>query len=216
MDNKPGIIITFEGVDFSGKSTQIILLRDYLEQYNLPVHTFSFPDRSLSTGRIIARYLKGKYFMPVEALFALFSVNRLERKSDIESIYNQGNVVLIDRYSNSGYAYGYPFNISENWLFALESQLPKADLIFLLDISPEVARERVKNTKEYDDFERNIRLQKLVREKYLQLSKEGNNRSEKWCVIDGSKSIIEVRNTIRDEFRKYMRTSHLTLIQLNS
>ena len=77
---KRGLFIVFEGLDRSGKSTQVQRLLDYLSAREVPVRLQKFPDRSTNIGQSIDSYLRGASHLSNEAIHLLFSANRWEIK----------------------------------------------------------------------------------------------------------------------------------------
>jgi len=75
-----GLLIVFEGVDRSGKTTQSKQLVENLKKNNIPAIHKSFPDRTTSTGTVINAYLQEKANQEDHAIHLLFSANRWEAK----------------------------------------------------------------------------------------------------------------------------------------
>ena len=98
----------FEGIDGSGKSTQCTLLDRYLSDKGIEHVLLAFPDRNTDSGKEIDRYLRDDSIKKdPKYVQTLFSKNRWECKDKIESLLLQGKIVICDRYSFSGMAYGF-------------------------------------------------------------------------------------------------------------
>jgi thymidylate kinase len=160
------VLITFSGIDGSGKSTQIEKLRGYLAEQGIPVHELTFWDNVVlwrdarsgfsrrvlqSDGAIGAperpaeRKDKNTQTWPLLVgrsilhLFDVFNLRRVVRKARSE----KAGVIIFDRYIYDQLA-ALPMN---NWLVRAYAKLllrvaPKPDLSYLLDAIPEVARAR--------------------------------------------------------------------------
>src|SRR3979490_1510959 len=104
-----GKLIALEGIDGSGKRTQLDLLAHTLEARGISIMRISFPRYESSFGKLAGRYLNGD-FGPLETvdphLSALLYVgDRFEAKGEIESALAAGKIVLADRYIGSNLAH---------------------------------------------------------------------------------------------------------------
>ena len=104
-----GKFIAIEGIDGSGKRTQLDLLTDALEKRGIPCARFSFPRYESSFGKLIARFLNGDFgsLASVDAHLSalLFAGDRLEAKEALEGALAAGRTVLADRYIGSNLAH---------------------------------------------------------------------------------------------------------------
>jgi dTMP kinase len=197
MERNPprsGLLLALEGIDQSGKKTLSALLMGRLRDAGIPGEMISFPDYTTPIGRELNFYLAGERDYPPQTRHLLFAANRWERKGDIEAWLKRGSVVLANRYTASGVAYGMAHGLEKGWLWNLEEGLPKPDQTFLIDIPPEISFAR--KAKERDLYEEKEDLLKRAREAYLELAAEGN-----WTVLDGNR---EVESVFGDLFRKVM------------
>src|ERR1017187_7175241 len=104
-----GKFIALEGIDGSGKRTQLELLASALEKRGHPVFQISFPRYESFFGKLVARYLNGE-FGSVEQVdphlsALLYAGDRLEAKPELESALAAGKIVLADRYIASNLAH---------------------------------------------------------------------------------------------------------------
>jgi len=100
----------------------------------------------------------------------LYSVNRRERADVLREALTNYDVVLVGRYL-SARTYGVAGGVSRLQLDSLEGDLPKADLTFLLDLDPAVARAR-RSEEGYDRYEGDSDFQTKVRKLYNDLVRE--------------------------------------------
>jgi dTMP kinase len=104
-----GKLIAIEGIDGSGKRTQLDLLARELDARGIGTLRISFPRYESSFGKLVAQYLNGEFGSQGEIdphLSALlYAGDRLEAKSEIESALTTGKIVLADRYVGSNLAH---------------------------------------------------------------------------------------------------------------
>lgn len=138
-----GLLIVFEGLDRSGKTTQSNLLRQALREAGHEVQRLAFPDRSTGIGNVIDAYLKGNEALTPEAAHLLFSANRWETRAWIEKLLARGENVVLDRYYYSGLAYSLARGLDSIWCATSDTGLHVPDIMFcFLDLSPEEQQRR--------------------------------------------------------------------------
>ena len=163
-----GKLIVLEGIDGSGKSTNYKLLCDRLDKEGKKYHKIVFPRYEQESSALIRMYLSGQFGSKPEDVNAytastFFSVDRFASyKSDWESLYQGGKLILADRYTTSNAVHqGAKMDRDElpaffDWLYDLEFQkmkLPRPDLVIYLDVDIETSvsrmrkREQQTNTK---------------------------------------------------------------------
>ena len=163
--------IVLEGIDGSGKSTQIQLLKENLENKGYNVTVVEEPTDS-DIGQIIRERLKDpeaveKVHQIINAL--LFAADRLTHKKLIDDVkHDPENIIISDRSYLSSIAYQNDDVITTQWIEIINKYMPKPDLTILLDINEKEALKRcaddVSEAFEYEEF------LKITREKYLKLS----------------------------------------------
>lgn len=134
MADPSGLLIVFEGLDKSGKTTQARLLQQYLESRGMPVALLAFPDRSTPIGGLIDEFLQKRVPLDDHAIHLLFSANRWELAGRMKTLLRDGYFVIVDRYFFSGIAYTMAKNTcDEIWCQWPDVGLPRPDVIFYLD-----------------------------------------------------------------------------------
>ena len=186
-----GVLISVEGLDSSGKTTQLALLKERLEAEGKKVAVFKFPSYEKSYyGTLIKRYLDGE-FGKVEAVSpyligVIYALDRLEMKDAILSELESGSVVLLDRYVASNKAYmgaKLPHNEQNKFLLWLDEldfkkhAMPREDKVLFLEVPVSVTRELMQGKKQ-DIHEQNAAYLKEVWNVYMELAKQ-----ERWEVI---------------------------------
>jgi dTMP kinase len=183
-----GKIIVLEGTDKAGKTTQSRMLLEALKNMGKVCVVIDFPDYATAIGMEIRAFLDGKREYPSEAKHLLFSANRWEKKKEIESMVENGTIVILNRYWQSNLAYGSANGIDQGWLLRLDKGLPREDLVIVLLVNPATSGKR---TQVQDSFESDARLAAAAYRNYTKYAKQF-----KWKVIDGSKSKESVQQEI--------------------
>jgi dTMP kinase len=176
-----GLLIAFEGLDQSGKQTQAEMLRDRLREDGHKSRLVSFPDYATSIGEEIARALAGEREYGADVMQLLYVANRYERKEDLQRWIDGGLILVSDRYTASSIAYGEALGLEASWLIDMQRFLPPAALTIFLDINPDTAVQRKAAGR--DRYERDLAMQKRVRESYGKLAATQN-----WIVLDGERA----------------------------
>jgi dTMP kinase len=169
-----GRLISFEGLDQSGKQTQAERLRDRLTAAGRTVRLVSFPDYDTPIGQEIGRALRSERDWGADVMQLLYVANRYEWKPEIERERAAGTILVCDRYLASSIAYGEAQGLDPAWLMEIQKYLPKPDLTFLLDIPPEVSARR--KTADRDKYERDLALLGRVRASYIRQAEQGWTR----------------------------------------
>lgn len=195
------MFITFEGLDFCGKSTQIELLKNFLESKNKETLVIREPGGTEISEKIREILLDKKNSgMTSETELLLFYASRAQLfKQVIEPNLKRGVFVLSDRFYDSSTAYqGYGRGLDIDFIkalnkFALNNKKP--DLTFFIDLPLEKLNERKlkHGASNLDRIETSDEdFYKRVRRGYLDLA----NECERIKVIDGTRSIEEVSKEI--------------------
>ncbi len=203
---KKGFLVTFEGGDGCGKSTQLKMFQDFLKKENVDFIVSREPGGTPLGEEIRKILLNSNYNISSTTEFLLFSASRATHVEEIvKPALEEGKVVILDRFYDSSYTYqGYAGNLSikdiENITeFAIQGTKP--DLTFLLDLSYDEAMKRKAKDEKLSHLDRMERKAKeyhdKVREGYLKLAKQNPDRI---VVVDASKSVEEISNFINKTF----------------
>ena len=141
---KRGWLIAFEGVDGSGKTTQVARLADALRALGLDVVTTREPTDGRFGQRIRAMATSGEPAAPHEELRWFIADRREHVKETVAPALERGAVVVTDRYFLSTVAYqGARGHEPGELLARSEAEFPLPDLVILLEIPPAGGLERV-------------------------------------------------------------------------
>lgn len=157
----PGIFTVIEGIDGSGKSTQVSLLERYLVTTGKSSLVRHYPQYSSPLGQIILEMLKGdsvvlKHPNNAMVLQALFAVDRYEIDQENRNLLKLGCNLIFDRYYQSSLVYGQATGLDGTWLRAINSSVLSPDLAILLDLNSTISYSR--RPERRDDFEKNEEL----------------------------------------------------------
>lgn len=226
-----GIIISIEGTDGSGKHTQQQLLSEDLKKLGYSVFNQSFPNYDSSSSAPVKMFLNGDFGNESNGLdayqaSALYAVDRLcTYKKDVKSHYENGEIVLFDRYVQSNLIHQCSRIEDEvekdkysAWIDDLEFKkfaLPRPDLIFFIEMpvekSMELARARAsyKNGENTDILEENTEYMKKAYNNGVSLAKKYG-----WTLIHCTdkngeiKRIEEIHREIMEMTLKFLEENY--------
>lgn len=170
-----GLFIAFEGLDGSGKSTQIDLLARHLENQGRRVwHTAEPTD--LPTGKLLRQALGGSGNTDPAYLAGLFLADRVAHNTDPEQgigrLLDQGINVISDRYYYSSFAYQ-GMDTDLEWVIRMNLQSPvirKPDLCIFLDVDYRTCKERIDGRKgRLEIFEKDAETLARIRDKFFEV-----------------------------------------------
>ncbi len=158
-----GKLIVIEGLDGSGKSTQLELLPQNLKKIGIDCKTVSFPDYESDSSALVKMYLSGKFGSKPDdvnayAASCFYAVDRYASyKTNWGEYYNDGGTVVSGRYTTSNAVHQASKLPKESWedflswLYDFEFGkigIPKPDLVIFLDMPTDVSQGLLK--KRYD------------------------------------------------------------------
>ena len=203
---KPGLFVSFEGIEGCGKTTQIAALSRLLTDRSVP-HTITREPGGTAVGdgirKIVLDSATINLTTPAELL--LFYASRSQNIAEkIRPALERGETVICDRYYDAsmayqGYGRGVPLNFIER-LTDLVCADYRPDVTILLDIDPKTGleRARARNSLQVADEGRfeaeDLEFYGRIREGYLELARKNPERIR---VIEGGRSIEEVGKQIR-------------------
>lgn len=201
-----GRFIVFEGIDGSGKSTQIKNISKRLKAENLKVYT-TFEPTDGPVGSLIRQMLSGEIATDQRTIASLFAADRTDhltnQKNGIKQKVDQGGVVLCDRYYFSSYAYHAQY-IDMEWVIhanSLNAEILKPDLTIFIDADPETCFKRIKLSRTDFEMYEQIDVMEKVRINYFKAFDRLKDR-EKIAVVDGNTTPKKVEDAILNEISK--------------
>ncbi len=175
--------IVFEGIDGAGKSTQIKLLKEWLEANGLEVETMVEPTDS-EVGKLIRKILQRHDATTDRIQKTLGLLFAADRMLIMDKLSDDKKVILSDRSFISSLAYQEP----AEWIRELNKYAKKPDLVLLLDLDVKTS---VARTSGEDEFE-NEEFLTNVKANYLKIIKDFNHE-----IIDANNGINKVSSDIK-------------------
>ncbi len=212
MADTKGLFVTFEGIDFSGKTTQISLLRDRLLEAGHEVLVVREPGGTVISEKVRTILLDREHDeLSERAEIFLYSAARAQIVDEqIVPALQQGKVILCDRYFDSttayqGYGRGLDLTIVDT-INAFATNGLEPDITFLLDIAPEAAaRRRMAEGAAPDRMEMQAgAFHQRVREGYLHISRKHSHR---FRVLDATRATQDLAEEIWETIRRKISPS---------
>lgn len=197
-----GRFIVFEGIDGSGKSTQVELLAERLRSQDHTVYLTRQPsDRTI--GKLLRSILTGKERTDERAIAALFLADRIDHITAVEdgliTRLERGETVICDRYYFSSLAYN-SLKIPMDWVLTLHQpvfELLRPDLTLFLDLPVEESLRRIRenraDTEHYEKLDTLIQ----VRENYMTAFRR-REVQENIQVVNAHRTVEEIAADIRE------------------
>ena len=195
-----GYFISFEGIDGSGKSTQIKKLARFLKTLDFDVIITREPGGSVGGEEIRNLLLQGQVDRwSAETEILLFTAARRDHlERIILPAIDDGKIVLCDRFTDSTRMYqGMRGPNLRNLVDMLNEKVINRDpdLTIIIDIDPEISLKRAKSRKtaeeRFEDF--GVELQVKMRKGFIELAKEFSNRIE---LVNGQQSVDRLAQDI--------------------
>lgn len=202
-------LFVIEGVDGAGKSTQIKLLKDFLNKKGYKCEYLHFPRTDAPYfGELIARFLRGEFGTLSEVdpyiVAMLYAGDRKDASEVISNWLKEGMIVLLDRYTFSNIAYQCAKLQDKpaqdelmKWIISLEFNhfaIPQPDLNIFLDVPFAFTEKKLSNARTGDDrtylngirdiHEESLVFQQKVRDIYLRVAQS----DDRLAVVDCSNS----------------------------
>lgn len=178
-----GRFIVIEGIDGSGKTTQLKKLATWLREQGLVVHEEFEPTSAVIGAWVRETFLTGKQAIDPLALQYLFVADKVQHVVKIKAALERGEWVVCDRYHLSSLAYGKATGIPDGVLPGFGGALMIPDMTLLLDLTVDQSLARVDARGEIKSiFEKKERLE-AVRSAYHEI---GMSSGIPFMVIDAS------------------------------
>lgn len=220
-----GKLIVIEGSDGAGKTTQLGLLKAYLEAMGTAVKAVDFPRYDDSFyGRMIASFLRGEYG-PLETvnpylISVIYAADRSGARDEMNTWLREGKIILSNRYATSNLAHqaGRVSPLKRKafiqWDLELEyevNKIPKEDMVLFLHVPYEVSLKLMQNKDrknrphlkgKKDLVEKNHEYLKKSEESYLNLVKKFPHWVKITCV--NQEGMLRTREEIHAEIKKVL------------
>jgi dTMP kinase len=194
------LFIALEGIDGSGKSTQVKLLAERLETKGHKVYATCEPTEG-PIGKMIREIFNHRMEGDQRTIAALFVADRLEhllnKQNGIVKMMEDAYTVITDRYYFSSYAY-HSVHVDMDWVIEsnkLSAEILRPDLNIYIDISPGVSMKRIKSDRSSVEMYETLENQKLVHSKYAEAF-ERQKSVEKILVVNGDQPVEKISEEI--------------------
>jgi len=159
----PGLFAAVEGLDGSGKSSQVSAVARHLSKTGKNAF-ITFEPSGSAVGNLIRACLLGERQSSPLALQLLFAADRAQHlDKEIIPRLKKGDCVITDRYAFSSFAYGAVEN-DLDWLIDINSRFLEPDLVIYMEASPEACIERIKTKRtSVELFEKTSILKEVAR-----------------------------------------------------
>lgn len=214
-----GALITFEGVEGVGKTTQIERSRDWLEQHftgKIPIIITREPggtNLGWELRRLLLETAQPNIPPTVTTELLLYAADRAQHVEEmLKPQLDRGAIVLCDRYTDSTIAYqGFGRGIDLKLIHSLNKIATgglESDLTLWLDVEVEVGLERAKaRGKQRDRIERSaIEFHQRVRKGFSQLARQNPHRIVR---VDAAANVSTVQSRVRQILRKFLQDEGL-------
>ncbi|WP_051085686.1 dTMP kinase [Desulfobacter curvatus] len=195
-----GRFVVFEGIDGSGKTTQVELLCKRLASQGARTFATCEPTDG-PVGRLIRQMLSGCLPADQRTIASLFAADRTEHLMDSETgirrMVDNGTIVVCDRYYFSSYAYHSQYMDME-WVIQanrLNADILKPDITLFIDVDPQICLKRLQTTRKHLEIYEKIDIMKQVRANYLAAFHRLDGQ-ERVVVIDGNDSVENVAEAV--------------------
>ncbi len=204
-----GLFITFEGIDGSGKTTQINYFEKYLAEYGVDYIKTREPGGSRGAEEIRSLLVKGKTsrWSPETEILLFFASRRDHLEKTIMPALEAGKIVICDRFTDSSRVYQ---GLARSGIVSKVDELHKMmielepNLTFILDIEPKLALKRglARNTGEdrFEDF--GEEFQKKARKGFLELSEKFPTRCK---VINADRDPSKISKEIINQYENLIQ-----------
>lgn len=182
--------IVFEGIDGAGKSTQIQLLKEWLEANGLEVEALVEPTDS-EIGKLIRKILQRSDATTDRVQKTLGLLFAADRMLIMDKLSDDKKVILSDRSFISSLAYQEP----ADWMVELNKYAKKPDLVLFLDLDVKTS---VSRTTGEDEFE-NEEFLTQVKTNYLEIINDFNH-----VIIDANNGINKVSSDVKKAVASYV------------
>jgi len=206
-----GKFIVFEGIDGSGKSTQIKQISKRLKAIDYKVYS-TFEPTDGPIGSLIRQMLSGKIPTDQRTIASLFAADRTDhlvnKVSGIRHKIDQGEIILCDRYYFSSYAYHAQY-IDMEWVIhanSLNAEILRPDVTIFIDVDPDICLERIKNSRSNFEMYEKLDVMKKVRANYFKAF-DALKGLETIAIINGNSAMEIVEDAILHEVKKIIKIS---------
>ncbi len=200
------LFIAFEGIDGSGKSTQVKLLTEKLIAAGHKVYS-TFEPTDSPIGSLIRNIFKGRMSADHKTIAALNVADRLDHlHNEINGLLRkkeEGFTIITDRYYFSSYAY-HGVHVDIDWVIAanaLSAAIMKPDINIFIDVAPEVSMNRLNSTRGTIELYETLENLQQVRNKFLEAFDKLKG-AENVVFVNGNQTVLAIAEDVWNAIKK--------------
>lgn len=193
------LLIAFCGLDGSGKTTQLHLLKHWMLSNQQAVLTTRQPSEDYRNNDRVRNYLDNGVVSNMKAIALLAAADRQNHISEIILPGLEKSHVLTDRYLYSSFAFFKARGLNIDFVRSINPDIPEPDLTVFLDLDPKVTLERVSNRDGSLKFEeRNSKIFEDVRETFLEVLPKNS------LILDAQLSENDIHKVITNKVKELL------------
>jgi len=201
-----GLLIAFEGIDGTGKTSLARILKAQLEALDHTVVIFKEPTNETEAGKKIrASYVDGR--PPVKTELQWFLEDReWDVTNRIQPALNESKIVFLDRYFFSTACYQ-GVRKNNNWKSILvmnRAKFPEPDLTIIFDLNPEVALQRIITDRTKSTTFEGLQYLHQVRELFLEIYRE--DKIGNYLLVNSNQTIDEIAELLFNKIIKLIKS----------
>lgn len=201
-NNYRGKFIVIEGLDGSGKSSQVEFLVKFLKERGKDVVLTKEPTMDSEAGKKIKQALKKEIIIDPLELQKLYVQDRKEHlENKVIPALKEGKFAVSSRYYFSTFAYGYADGLDVNLLIKLNENFLLPDLTIIIGVLPENCIKRIENRGEPKEYFEKLEKLKKVNEFYKKIP----NMFKNIVMVNGEKTIQKVFDNVKKEVEKNIK-----------
>ncbi len=198
-----GRFLVFEGIDGSGKTTQVQKVYQRLKNQGRDV-TATFEPTDGPIGSLIRQMLSGEMPTDQRTIASLFAADRTDHlvhpETGIRKLMDQGKTIVCDRYYFSSYAYHAQY-IDMDWVIqanSLNADILRPTATLFINVDPDVCIQRIQASRESLEIYEKIDIMKKVRDNYFKAF-DRLKHQEAVIIIDGNDTPENVAEKVWDQ-----------------
>ncbi len=202
-DKASGQFLVFEGIDGSGKTTQVQKVYQRLKDLGRDV-TATFEPTNGPIGSLIRQMLSGRMPADQRTIASLFAADRTDHlvhpETGIRKLMDEGKTIVCDRYYFSSYAYHAQY-IDMDWVIqanSLNADILRPTATLFIDVDPDVCIQRIQASRENLEIYEKIDIMKKVRDNYFKAF-DRLKHQEAVIIIDGNDTQDKVAEKVWDQ-----------------
>ncbi len=200
-----GKFLVFEGIDGSGKRTLCNYSKKILEDLWYQVKKYEYPDYKSPWGKIITDFLSGSRELDVSVQFLTYAADIVKDQEEIKE-YLESYFIVADRYITSTVAFqcARGFDLEKALQFVHLFEIIPPDVIFYMNVSPEIGKARKKGQKGgLDRHEADMEFLEKVNSMYREL-RDRKFLAKKWIEVNANQGLSKVKDKIRSETERIL------------